>query len=404
MRSFIIEEIERFQSAGLLRQTRLVDGPVGRSVTMEGGEKLLFCSNDYLGLANNEEVKKAAMEAVARYGAGAGASRLVSGTLALHEELEERLRRFKGAEAVLLFNSGYAANLGVITTLAGRGAEIFSDRLNHASIIDASLLSRARLRRYPHRDVGALEKLLKSSSAGRKIIVTEGVFSMDGDLAPLEDIISLLEPHGALLYLDDAHAFGAIGPTGRGTMEALGLAPNPRVIEMATLGKALGSFGAFVACSPELKALLTTRARAFVYTTALPPGVAAASIKAVDVLDENPGLVARLQANAVYMRDALGARGISTMNSASQIIPLPVGGAQRAMELSNDIFNKGVFIQGIRPPTVPEGTARLRLTLSAAHTREDMDRAAGVISDCFNAPSGRGASEAGLSCGEGGSG
>ncbi len=388
IRSFVERELETLVRGGLLRRTRRVEGPVGTRVSMGGEEKLLFCSNDYLGLAMRREVREAAADATLGCGAGAGASRLVSGTLAIHEELEEMLRRFKGAGAVLLFNSGFSANLGVITTIAGRGAEIFSDRLNHASIIDAALLSRARLRRYPHLDVTALEALLRSSRAEMKIIVTEGVFSMDGDIAPLGDIIGLLERYDACLYLDDAHGVGTLGPGGRGTMEALGIPANPRVIEMGTLGKAFGSFGAFVACGEGLKNLLTTRARSFVYTTALPPGVCAASMRAVEIVDKDPSLVSRLQENAAYMRRALRARGLPVMEDGTHIIPLLVGGATRAMEMSEALFREGVFIQGIRPPTVPVGTARLRLTVTAAHTQEEMDMAASVIGRCFEAVGG----------------
>jgi len=383
MNSFINQELERITGKGLLRQTRLVDGPVSRAVIIGGEEKLLFCSNDYLGLANNNEVKEAALRAVAEYGVGAGASRLVSGTMALHEALEERIRSFKKAPAALLFNSGYCANMGVITALAERGTEIFSDRLNHASIIDGALLSRARLRRYPHNDVNALEGLLKGSRAERKIIITEGVFSMDGDAAPLSEIIGLLEPYNAFLYLDEAHATGTLGPTGRGTLEALGIpAGNPRIIEMGTLGKAFGSFGAFVTGSLALKKLLITKARTFIYTTALPPAQCAASLKAIDIVDNNPALVRGLQEKASYMRRAIKGLGLNIMNSSTQIIPILVGEAKRTMEISGAIFKMGVFIQGIRPPTVPEGRARLRLTVSAAHSEENIELALRVIRDC----------------------
>jgi len=384
MPSFITKELARINRLGLQRRTRLVEGATGTSVTMDGEKKLLFCSNDYLGLANNSEVKKAAIDAMHRYGVGAGASRLVSGTMVLHEALEERIRSFKKAEAVLLFNSGYSANMGLITAITDRSTEIFSDRLNHASIVDASLLSRCKLRRYPHNDVTALSDLLRSSTAARKVIITEGVFSMDGDFAPLREIIELLEPYNALLYLDEAHATGAVGPGGRGTLSSMGILPgNPRIIEMGTLGKAFGGFGAFVACSPSLKALLTTKARSFIYTTALPPAGCAASIKAIDIVDEHPELTGRLQKNASYMRSALNEMGLDTVKSATQIIPILVGKAERAMEISEDIFSKGAFIQGIRPPTVPKGTSRLRLTVSAAHTEEDLKRALSLIRGCF---------------------
>ncbi len=384
MPSFITKELDRINRLGLQRRTRLVEGADGTHVIMGGEKKLLFCSNDYLGIANNNEIKDAAIEATLRYGVGAGASRLVSGTMTLHEKLEERIRSFKGAEAVLLLNSGYCANMGLITAITDRSTEIFSDRLNHASIVDAALVSRAHLRRYPHNDITALEDLLKSSTAARKLIITEGVFSMDGDIAPLKEIISLLEPYNALLYLDEAHATGTIGPRGRGTLEALGIAPgNPHIIEMGTLGKAFGSFGAFVAGSSALKALLTTKARSFIYTTALPPAICAASIKALDIVDKNPSLVASLQKNASFIRDALNAMGLNTMSSSTQIIPILVGETGRTMEISEELFRNGVFIQGIRPPTVPVGTSRLRITVSAAHSRQDLEMAVDLIRDCF---------------------
>lgn len=387
MPSFITRELDKITREGLLRQTRLVEGPTGTTVTMDGEEKLLFCSNDYLGLANNTEVKEAAIEATLRYGTGAGASRLVSGTMTLHEELEERIRRFKKAEAVLLFNSGYSANTGAITAITDRNTEIFSDRLNHASIVDGALLSRARLRRYPHNDITALEGLLKASKAPRKLIITEGVFSMDGDVAPLREIITLLEPYNAYLYLDEAHAAGALGPTGRGTLEALSIpGGNPRVIEMGTLGKAFGSFGAYVSCTTQLKTLLTTKARSFIYTTALPPAQCAASIKAIDIVEEHPELAGLLQNKAAYMRAAIQALGFNTMGSLTQIIPIFIGDTRRAVEISGAIFRKGIFIQGIRPPTVPEGTARLRLTVSLSHMQAEMERALRVIGDCMGEP------------------
>jgi len=390
MPSFITKELDRIKRLGLQRRTRLIEGADGTHVTMAGEKKLLFCSNDYLGIADNEYIKQAAIEATLQYGVGAGASRLVSGTMTLHEKLEERIRTFKGSEAALLLNSGYCANIGLITAITDRATEIFSDRLNHASIVDAALLSRARLRRYPHNDVTALEDLLKSSTAARKVIITEGVFSMDGDVAPLKEIISLLEPYNAFLYLDEAHATGTLGPTGRGTLEALGIPPgNPHIIEMGTLGKAFGSFGAFVAGSTALKALLTTKARSFIYTTALPPAICAASIKALDIVDENPSLVARLQENASYMRDAINAMGLNTMSSSTQIIPIFIGATKETMEISEELFRKGVFIQGIRPPTVPVGTSRLRLTVSAAHSQEDLEMAVNLIRDCLKKEGGQ---------------
>ncbi len=383
MKKIIAEELEKISAAGLKRSPRLIDGPVGTTVRIDGKAKKLFCSNDYLGLADNPEIKKAFIEGVERYGVGAGASRLVSGTLTPHRELEERVREFKGAEAALVFNSGYNANLGLITALADRSAEIFSDRLNHASIVDACVLSRAKVKRYAHSDVDSLERLLKKSTARKKIIITEGVFSMDGDIARLREITGLLERYNVQLILDDAHAFGVLGQRGRGTLEYFGINENPLIVQMGTFGKAFGTFGAYVAGSKELIELLVSKARAFIYTTALPPAICAATIKAIDIVDENPSLVKGLNENARYMREGLKEAGMDILQSATQIIPLLVGEAGRTMEISERLFEKGLFVQGIRPPTVPENTSRLRLTVSAAHSKEDMDFALSVIKGVF---------------------
>src|SRR3990172_12570913 len=266
----IREELARLDTLGLKRSLKVIEGPQGPVVKLDGGEVILMCSNDYLGFANNPLVKKAAIVATEKWGTGAGASRLVSGTMDAHVMLEERLRRFKGAEAVLLFNSGYNANLALLSTLADRTTEVFSDRLNHASIVDACVLCRAKVKRYSNRDIGALEGLLKTSKARTRIIITDSVFSMDGTLAPLHEISGLAERYGALLIIDDAHATGVLGNTGQGSLEHFGI-KNPDIIQMGTLGKALGSFGAFVAARKEVIDLLISKARPLIYTTALSP-------------------------------------------------------------------------------------------------------------------------------------
>jgi len=383
MKNGILEELDRLSALGLKRALTKVEGPQGPRVRVDGREVLLMCSNDYLGLADHPLVKEAAIKATERWGAGAGASRLVSGSMEPHMMLEERIRRFKGAQAALLFNSGYSANLGAISALADRTTEIFSDRLNHASIVDACVLSRARVRRYPNRDVDSLDRLLKASRAKKKLIVTDSVFSMDGTIAPLKEIISLLDKYNAMLLVDDAHATGVLGSNGRGSLEDL-QSSNQSIIQMGTLGKALGSFGAFIAGSKDIIEFLITKSRPFIYTTALPPSVCAAAAKAIDIIEEGPEIIERLWRNTRRLKKGLYDAGLDTMGSATPIIPVKVGDAKKTMEASGRLLEKGVFIQGIRPPTVPEGASRLRATVSAAHTDRDIDLAVSAITEAFD--------------------
>ena len=383
MDTFITEELERLEASGLKRTLRVVDGPQGPHVTMDGRELLLMCSNDYLGLANNAKVKEAATAAIKKYGAGAGASRLISGTMAPHRELEEHVSEFMATERALLFNSGYNANLGAITALASRSTEIFSDKANHASIVDGSILSRATVKRYRSRDIASLTRMLEGSTAKRKLIITEGVFSMDGAVAPLREIVALLDRFDTHLLLDDAHAIGTLGPGGAGTLEEFGL-DHPRITRIGTFGKALGTFGAFVAGSADVIELLISKARSFIYTTALPPAVAAATIKALEIAATSPELRVKLHQNADYLREGFKEMGLDTLESTTQIIPVTVGSAGAAMELSAALLDRGIFIQGIRPPTVPEKTARLRVTVTAAHEFEDLDRALSAIKEVFS--------------------
>jgi len=378
----IREELARLDTLGLKRSFKVIEGPQGPVVKLDGREVILMCSNDYLGFANNPLVKKAAIVATEKWGTGAGASRLVSGTMEAHVMLEERIGRFKGAEAVLLFNSGYNANLALLSTLADRTTEVFSDRLNHASIVDACVLCRAKVKRYSNRDCNALEGLLKASKAKRRIIITDSVFSMDGTLAPLAEISGLAQRYGAALIVDDAHATGVLG-NGRGSLEHFGV-KDPDIIQMGTLGKALGSFGAFVAARREVIELLVSKARPFIYTTALPPTVCAAAAKAVDLIEEDPSIIKRLWENTGRLKERLTQAGLDTMESATPIVPVLAGDAKRVMEISERLLERGVFIQGIRPPTVPYGTARLRATLSSAHSIDEVDRAAAAIIEAFD--------------------
>jgi glycine C-acetyltransferase len=372
---FISKELQALKEAGLYRSLRRVDGEQGPTLIVEGREVLNFCSNNYLGLANHPALRAAAKEAIDRYGCGSGASRLISGNIELHEQLEERIARLKGTEAALLFNSGYQANTGLLACLAGEGDTIFSDALNHASLIDGCRLTRARVVVYPHCDVNRLEDELKKSAAtGKKLIVTETIFSMDGDEAPLAEIVELAEWFGANVMVDEAHATGVFGPSGAGIVAKLGLGSRV-LVQMGTLGKALGSFGAYVAGSRELRDLMINRCRTFIFTTSLPPSVLATSMAAIDLLEKEPQRRLALWHNCRALRDGLKKAGFTLGESQSQIQPVMIGDARKCMALSTRLFEKGVFCQGIRPPTVPVGTSRLRVTVMATHTHEHLYRA-----------------------------
>lgn len=366
---------------GLKRELRETEGPVGTHTIIDNKEVLLLCSNDYLGLANHPDIKSAAIVATEKYGTGAGAARLVSGTMPPHIELERRIRDFKQAPAALLFNSGYMANTGAIPALIGRTGEIFSDKLNHASIIDGCVLSRAKLSRYKHCDLESLEKALEGSNRKEKLIITDAVFSMDGDIAPIKEIIELAEEYDALVYIDDAHGTGVLGTSGRGTLEELNVEYNPRIIEMATFGKAFGSFGAFITASEDIVDLLKNKARTFIFATALPPAVCAANIRAIDIVEGDTKRRARLRANARLVREKLKQAGLDTLSSSTHIIPILIGDAVQTVEISKRLLSKGIFIQAIRPPTVADGTARLRMTVSSEHTEEELLMAVSKIAE-----------------------
>lgn len=375
------EDLRRLREEGLYRDMKRIEGSQGPRVVLDGREVLLFCSNNYLGFANHPNLKQAAVRAIETYGVGTGASRLVSGTMELHEALERRLAAFKGTERALVFNSGYAANTGVIPAIAKRGDVIFCDRLNHASIVDGCLLSRARLVRYPHKDMASLRRLLSEhNGGGRLIIITDGVFSMDGDLAPLQELVAIKHEYGALLMVDDAHGTGVLGESGKGTAEHFDVMSGVD-IHMGTLGKALGCFGAYVAASGEIIDLLVNRARSFIFSTSLPPAVIASSLAALELVDSPEGadLRRRLSKHADFMRESVRAAGFDTLESETQIIPLLIGGAEMTQEFSGALLDAGLYIQGIRPPTVPEGGSRLRCTLMATHGEDDLQRAVDTI-------------------------
>jgi 8-amino-7-oxononanoate synthase len=357
----------------------LIEGEQGPVVTVDGREALNFCSNNYLGLANHPALCAAAKNAIDRYGCGSGASRLISGNMILHEELESKIAELKGTEAALVFNSGFQANTGILSTLVGEGDLILSDSLNHASIIDGCRLSRAKVIVYAHCDLEQLERGLTNSPAkARKLVVTESLFSMDGDEAPLAEIVGLAEKHGAMVMVDEAHATGVFEPNGAGLVAKLCLGDRV-LVQMGTLGKALGGFGAYVAGGKALRELLINRCRSFIFTTALPPAVMAMALAAIELVQREPERREALRNNCELLQAGLKSLGYSLANSRSQILPLMIGDATQCMKLSDELLQRGVFAQGIRPPTVPAGTSRLRITLMATHTRQHIDRALEIL-------------------------
>jgi len=358
----------------LYRSRRVVDSAQGPELTIDGKRYLAFCSNDYLGLANHPEVIAAFSGAAARFGVGSGASHLVSGHSSLHHRLEEALAEFSGRPRALLFSTGYMANLGAVNALLGKSDFIFEDKLNHASLLDAGLLSGARFQRFLHNDVAHLESRLSRAEAGRKLIVVDGVFSMDGDLAPLPELAALAQKHDAWLMVDDAHGFGVLGANGAGCAEHFALDEEQLPILMGTLGKGIGTFGAFVAGSEALIETLIQFSRTYIYTTALPPAVAAATLKSLELLRSEAWRREHLRDLIARFRRGAQQLGLPLMTSESAIQPLLVGAAGRALALSERLAEQGVWIGAIRPPTVPAGSARLRITLSAAHSEAHVDR------------------------------
>jgi 8-amino-7-oxononanoate synthase len=380
--SGIAERLEELREQGLYRRLRLVEGRQGPRVTLDGREVLLLCSNDYLGLAAHPRVREAAAEAAMRWGAGSGASRLISGNMQPHQRLERRLAGFKGYESALLFGSGYLANSGTIAALAGRGEVVFSDELNHASIIDGCRLSRADTFVYRHGDLEHLAWGLRAAAERAALVVTDGVFSMDGDVAPLAELLGLARQHGCRLLVDEAHATGALGPGGRGSVAAAGLSGEVDVV-IGTLGKALGSYGAYACADRETTDYLLNTARSFIFSTAPPPPAAAAGLAALELLESHPERVERLAANATALREALSREGIDAGGTSSQIVPIQVGEAAATMSLCEQLLERGIFAQGIRPPTVPPGSSRLRLAVMSTHRRQELERAATEIGACI---------------------
>ncbi len=382
-------ELEALRRAGLYRELRRVENEQGPTLLIGGREVINFSSNNYLGIANHPALAEAAKQAIDRYGCGSGASRLISGNMTLHEELENRLAQFKGTEAALVFNSGFQANTGILSTLAGEGDVILSDQLNHASIIDGCRLSRARTAVYGHGDLDQLETNLKNSHhARRRVIVTESIFSMDGDEAPLTGIVELAEKYDAMVMVDEAHATGVFGPTGAGLVRQYGLGDRVSV-QMGTLGKALGGFGAYVAGSRALRELLINRCRSFIFTTALPPAIMAMAIAAIHLVEEEPERRHRLWENCRLLSEGLKKVGFSLTALQSPILPLIIGDAERCMHFSQQLLERGIFAQGIRPPTVPPGTSRLRIAVMATHERGHIEKALEVFQEIKNQDAGR---------------
>ena len=341
---------------------------------------LMLASNDYLGFCARPEIKNKARDAIEKWGAGSGAARLINGNLNLFDELEKKLADFKQTEDALVFSTGYMANVGLLSTLGTKEDVIYSDELNHASIIDGCRLSRAEIKVYPHRDIETLEVLLQNGAAYKnRIIVTDGVFSMDGDIAPIPKLLLLAEKYDADIIIDDAHGTGTIGKTGKGTLEHFNLDSNPRIIIMGTMGKALGSFGAFVAGTRDLKKFLINRSRSFIFTTALPPSVPAAAIEALNLIERESGIVQKLKDNASFMREGLTQIGFNILESETQIMPIMVGRPVDAVSMAQELFENDIFIQAIRPPTVAEGSSRLRITIMATHEKRDLLRALEIL-------------------------
>ncbi|HZS93273.1 MAG TPA: glycine C-acetyltransferase [Chloroflexota bacterium] len=368
-------ELDELRSKGLFRQLRDLESPQEARATFDGREVVNLSSNNYLGLTTHPRLISAALEATERYGAGSGSVRTIAGTMTLHEELERRLAEFKHTEAALVFQSGFTCNSGIIPVLAGEGDVILSDELNHASIIDGIRMTRAERKIFPHKDMNALEDALKTAgNARRRLVITDGVFSMDGDVAPLPDIVDLAERYDAMVYVDDAHASGVFGRNGRGTVDHFGL--NGRVhVQVGTLSKAIGVLGGYVASTQGLRDLLVHRGRPFLFSTSHPPAVAAACIAAIDVLENEPERIERLWDNTRFLKAGFQNLGLNTGESESPITPVIVGGGRKAMRLSDRLFEEGVFAQGIGYPTVPEAKSRVRTIVTSEHTHDDLKEA-----------------------------
>lgn len=365
-------QLSELAQADQLRTRRIIDGPQDAAMLVDGKRVMSYASNDYLGLANHPKVVEAAMRALKRYGLGAGSSHMISGHMRAHHELEEKLTDYICLPKALLFSSGYAANIGILTTLAGRGDTIFADKLNHACLTDGALLSRANFKRYPHCDLVRLEAMLADAKrAGRKLIVTDAVFSMDGDIAPLPELLKLAEQYNALLVIDDAHGFGILGYRGKGSLEHFNL-KSERIVYMATLGKAAGGYGAFVAGNEDIVEWIMQSARSYIFTTATPPAIAAAMQASLDVMQADRERLKHLRMLIDFFADSLKLQYAKLPFSQTAIQPILIGDNATTMAFAENLRERHMLVPAIRPPTVPPGTARLRVSITANHTADDL--------------------------------
>jgi len=390
LETFLEARLIQRQQDHLYRQRKILDSAQGVHVIINSKKCVSFCSNDYLGLANHPKVIEAFKRGADHYGVGSGASHLVLGHSRAHQQLEEELAAFTGRDKAILFSSGYMANLGVVTALLNKNDFVFEDKLNHASLIDAGLLSGARFQRYLHNDVDSLDKYLQkveseNKSAVNKLIVTDGVFSMDGDIAPLPDLVRIAKQNDAWLMIDDAHGFGALGKNGAGCSEYFALTQQELPILMGTLGKALGTYGAFIVGSEALIDNLVQFARTYIYTTALPPAIAEATRMSLKLVQEENWRREQLHSNISYFRAAAKTRNLDLMDSQTPIQPLVIGDNDRAIRVSKHLEEAGFIVGAIRPPTVPAGTARLRITLSAEHTHDEIEQLLATLQGALRA-------------------
>jgi 8-amino-7-oxononanoate synthase len=374
------KELDQRKVDGLLRQRRLLDSPQAEHIVANDKQYLSFCSNDYLGLANHPKLIATMQQAAGDSGVGSGASNLITGHHRYHDELEKKLAKFVGMPAALVFSTGYMANIGVISALMGRGDAVFCDKLNHACLNDGAILSRAEFHRFAHNDVAALEKLLKASKAKHKLIAVDAVFSMDGDIAPIPDYLRLCEQYDAYLYIDDAHGFGVLGEHGKGSLSHFKV-KSPRIIMMATLGKAAGVAGAFVAAQQVVIDYLIQKARSYVYSTPAPPALSATLAASVSLIEQGDDLREHLRHLIQTLKSNLKLKKWQLMPSETAVQPLMVGSNQAALALSEHLQKQGILVPAIRPPTVPVNTARLRISLSAAHTEQDVIKLAHALNE-----------------------
>jgi glycine C-acetyltransferase len=378
--SYLHDQIEQWKAEGTYQRLRILESESAAEARFDGKEVINLASNNYLGLTTHPKLKEAAIEAVRKYGAGSGAVRTISGTMALHMQLEERIADFKHVEACVVFQSGFAANAGTVSAILTPEDHIISDELNHASIIDGCRLSRAKIHVFPHKDVAAAEKILGELDgvAGRKLLISDGVFSMDGDIGPLPGLVEAAEKHGAIMMVDDAHSSGVLGRNGRGTIDHFDLHGRVQA-QVGTLSKAIGVLGGYVCGSRDLIEFLYHRARPFLFSTSHPPAVAAACLAAFDVLEQEPERIQALWDNTKYFKAGLQASGFNTGISETPITPVIVGEAKTAHELSRELFAEGVLATGIGFPTVAKGKARVRTIVAATHTKDELDRALDVF-------------------------